>query len=463
MRASNNLKLAFYGDDFTGSTDAAECLAFAGLRTVLFLKPPTADDLSRFPGLQAVGIAGDSRTMTPAEMDEKLPAVFTSLSEIGAPFVHYKTCSTFDSSPRVGSIGRVMDIARGHFANPCIPIVVGAPALGRYSLFGNLFARAGIDGEIHRLDRHPTMSTHPVTPMDEADLRRHLSRQTSQGVGLFNYLQCQGSADAVDERFDTLLQTTPEAVLFDVVDRDQLTVVGRLLSTIARRTESLFVVGSSGVEYALTQWWREQGLLPEASHISARPGVVDQILVVCGSASPVTESQIEAAVSQGYVEIPVDPVALIRGRGIEAAGPVAWQAVEALGTGRNVLLHTTRGPHDPRIDEVTEVLRRERGMSVAEAKSVGGRELANRLGHILKEVLSEVNLPRVVVAGGDTSSHAVQVLGLDALEIVAPIAPGGPLCRAVAPGRDIDGLEITLKGGQVGHRDFFEAVRMGRM
>lgn len=463
MRASNNLKLAFYGDDFTGSTDAAECLAFAGMRTVLFLKPPTANDLSRFPGLQAAGIAGDSRTMTPAEMEERLPAVFASLAQTGAPFVHYKTCSTFDSSARVGSIGRVMDIARRQFANPCMPIVVGAPALGRYCLFGHLFARAGIDGEIYRLDRHPTMSTHPVTPMHEADLRRHLSQQTSQTIGLLNYLQCQGAVDAVDERLERLLQTDLDALLFDVVDHDQLTVVGRLLAAMARRTESLFVVGSSGVEYALTQWWREQGILPESSHISTRPGSVDQIFVVSGSASPVTESQIDAAVAQGYAEIPVDPVSLIQGRGLEAVRPVARQAVEALGTGRNVLLHTTRGPHDPRIDALTALLRRERGMSLEEAKSFGGRELASRLGHVLKDVLSEVDLPRVVVAGGDTSSHAVQVLGLDALEIVAPIAPGGPLCRAVAPGRAIDGLEITLKGGQVGHREFFEAVRLGRM
>jgi uncharacterized protein YgbK (DUF1537 family) len=37
----NGLLLAFYGDDFTGSTDAMEALAISGYRTVLFLEPPT--------------------------------------------------------------------------------------------------------------------------------------------------------------------------------------------------------------------------------------------------------------------------------------------------------------------------------------------------------------------------------------------------------------------------------------
>jgi uncharacterized protein YgbK (DUF1537 family) len=36
------LRLAFYGDDFTGSTDGLEVLAFAGLRCALFLKAPSS-------------------------------------------------------------------------------------------------------------------------------------------------------------------------------------------------------------------------------------------------------------------------------------------------------------------------------------------------------------------------------------------------------------------------------------
>ncbi len=33
--------IAFYGDDFTGSSAVMEITAFAGLPTVLFLNPPT--------------------------------------------------------------------------------------------------------------------------------------------------------------------------------------------------------------------------------------------------------------------------------------------------------------------------------------------------------------------------------------------------------------------------------------
>ena len=36
------------------------------------------------------------------------------------------------------------------------------------------------------------MSRHPVTPMTEADLRRHLSRQTDKRIGLVDFVCPEG-------------------------------------------------------------------------------------------------------------------------------------------------------------------------------------------------------------------------------------------------------------------------------
>ena len=66
---AKSLRLAFYGDDFTGSTDALEVLAFAGLRCALFLTPPTSEALKSYGDYDAIGVAGDSRGMSPFEMD----------------------------------------------------------------------------------------------------------------------------------------------------------------------------------------------------------------------------------------------------------------------------------------------------------------------------------------------------------------------------------------------------------
>ncbi len=176
-----NILLAFYGDDFTGSTDALEFITRAGAKAVLFIEPPTAEQLKQFYYMDVIGVAGKTRSLSLAQMQEILLPAFEQLKASGAKQVHYKVCSTFDSSATVGSIGKAIDCGATVFQNKLIPIIGGMPALGRYCLFGNLFARMGIgsNGKIYRLDRHPSMSKHPVTPADESDLRLHIGRQTA--------------------------------------------------------------------------------------------------------------------------------------------------------------------------------------------------------------------------------------------------------------------------------------------
>ena len=80
--------LTFYGDDFTGSSAVMEVTAFAGLPTVLFLNPPTPEQLAQFADRRIIGIAGIARSQSPAWMDRNLPPVFDLLRSLGAPIAH---------------------------------------------------------------------------------------------------------------------------------------------------------------------------------------------------------------------------------------------------------------------------------------------------------------------------------------------------------------------------------------
>ena len=192
--------LSYYGDDFTGSTDVLEALASNGVATVLFLDTPDARQLRDFSGCRAIGVAGESRSRDPEWMSAHLPSIFRGLKVYGAPLCQYKVCSTFDSSPQHGNIGRALEIGQEVFGGSYVPIVVGAPHLKRFVLFGNLFA-AGPGGGIYRIDRHPSMRYHPVTPMREGDLRSHLKLQTDREIGLFDILSgdCHGFASFKSE------------------------------------------------------------------------------------------------------------------------------------------------------------------------------------------------------------------------------------------------------------------------
>lgn len=431
------LRLAYFGDDFTGSTDALEFLSRAGLKTVLFVDVPTAEQLARFSPLDAVGVAGLTRSLAPDAMEAVLRPALARLRALGAPHVHYKVCSTFDSSPTVGSIGRAIDVGAAVFQASFVPLLVGAPALGRYCVFGNLFARFGIgsSGAIHRLDRHPSISRHPVTPMTEADLRVHLGRQTAKRIGLLELPQLLAGDEIAGATLASLLEAGSEVVLFDLAHAEQLARIGKLIDAHATPGRPLFSVGSSGIEMALGEHWRAQGAL-RATPTWEHPGAATPLLVVSGSCSPVTAGQIDRALAAGWTGIALTP----DGTNFETA---ATAAIASLRAERHTVLYTSRTPAD---------------------HAAGPRpaaELGATLGRIAREAVANTPTRRVLIAGGDSSSHAARALGITAVEMIAPLAPGAPLCRAFAPDSPADGIQVNFKGGQVGAEDYFLRVAAG--
>jgi 3-oxoisoapionate kinase len=422
------LLFSYYGDDFTGSTDALEALCTRGVRTVLFPGIPSREQLERFSDYDAIGIAGESRSRNPEWMRTNLPRVFEFLRSLGAPVMQYKVCSTFDSSPEIGNIDAAMRIGREVFESACVPVVVAAPHLGRYVLFGNLFAAQS--KIVYRIDRHPTMSRHPVTPMGESDLRLHLRAQGAGDVELVDILALTGTDPCAAA--DGILARNAGAVVFDGLDPRTELETGRILWN--RRASHPFVVGSSGLTHAFMRWWRETGQIAREFR-PPHADAVDRLLVVSGSCSPVTEEQIRSAQGAGF-------------EAFHSAGSdrheLVSHALNALGRGRSIIIYSALGP-------------------VGMNGSFGGEELGHYLGDLMRDVVLQSGVKRAIIAGGDTSSHAMSRLGISALTFAAVMAPGAPLCRAESDTPPMNGLELVLKGGQVGSRDFFEQVRRGRV
>ncbi|THF79862.1 four-carbon acid sugar kinase family protein [Cohnella fermenti] len=489
--------IGYYGDDFTGSTDVLEALFRQGLRTLLFLEAPDearlagfgrksvlnrgrggdgidggngldglsrSDELNGLEGLDAFGIAGVGRSLSPEEMERELPPIFERLKQAGPAIIHYKICSTFDSSPDIGSIGKAAELGWASFGGGYIPVIAGVPYLGRYTVFGHHFAAAP-DGEVHRLDRHPTMSRHPVTPMDESDLRKHLERQTSLKSSLLDIVALDGGPSVADARLERILsEENPDLLLIDVLDERRLAVAGQLLLREAgQREDGLFVIGSSGVEYALGAAWQASGELPTTfsgsasatSRRTAKP--VDRLLVVSGSCSPATAKQIAEAEEDGFAAIRVPALELIRPeRAEEARARLLAEAEALLETGRSVILYSASGPDDPGIGSLRQALA-EQGRRPEESSRLLGAEL----GGLARALAASAGLTRILIAGGDTSGYVARALGIYALECVQALAPGAPLCRAYSDDDGLDGLELVLKGGQVGGERFFDLVKRG--
>ncbi|HEV2695288.1 MAG TPA: four-carbon acid sugar kinase family protein [Verrucomicrobiae bacterium] len=440
----SKLLLTFYGDDFTGSTDALEQLTLAGIRTMLFIKLPSLREIKKFPGLQAIGVAGLSRSLAPQAQAKELRRYFRKFKMLRPRHVHYKVCSTFDSSPAIGSIGQAIDLGASFFPGQFVPVLAAAPALGRYTVFGQHFARYGIGsaGQIHRLDRHPSISRHPVTPMTEADLTVHLGRQTKKRIGLFDILSVARSKDEARAALEKLIANKNKVILFDAMSNEHISRIGELLEEQAAVRSPLFSVGSSGIEAALATQFNG----PQQSQKSVEP--VSQILVGSGSCSPVTSGQIAWALKHGFAEVAID-AGKLTGTRLAAAEIKRTTAttVALLQAGRSVIVHTTRHGSDKRV--------------MAKLKGCTSLILGTALGKVMRKTIGQSPVRRLCIAGGDTSSFAARALGIEALEMLAPLTPGAPLCRAHAPGSPVDGREIVFKGGQVGAENYFETVLKG--
>ncbi len=417
-------RYAWYGDDFTGSTDTLAVLAEGGQKALLFLRIPTPEQLARAGDLDALGIAGATRAMAPEAMAAELDPAGRFFAGLGIALLHYKCCSTFDSAPHLGSIGAAVRALQPHFPNSLLPIIGGQPNLGRYCLFGNLFAAAGTGGTVHRIDRHPTMSVHPATPMGEADLRLHLAAQGLGVVGLVDY-RSYGDPGGLAAR----LVKGAGPLLFDIARVEDLAVAGRAIAARAALAPML-VVGPSSVAQALagTPLLGRGG---KASCASTTPKPSGPVLALVGSLSPVTRAQVEAA--SGYARIAVDPARLLGEAGHAAA--LRDEARRLLGEG-DVMLVTDRPAGAP-------------GDTASVAKATG---------ELLRAIVAEAAIGRLVVAGGDTSTLAVRMLDIWGLSHRAALVPGAPLCRAHSDDPRLDGIEMVLKGGQMGPPDFFALV-----
>ncbi|GGF38979.1 hypothetical protein GCM10010922_12920 [Microbacterium sorbitolivorans] len=469
-------RVAFYGDDFTGSVDVLLQFARRGWSARLFVGRPTPRDLADAAATNdVVGIAGVARSLPTDQIEAEVGPALDLLLSVDPDIVQYKACSTADSSPTVGSLGRVLEVSRSRFSG-VVPMLFAQPDFGRYTAFGHHFAAER--GTVYRLDRQPTMSQHPSTPMHESDLAEHLRQQTSLPIASLPFTQYPvpelrswprfadphlegtpqngvisevtdhaGAAQGADPELRTWPQTAdpdpggaPQnganseepghalaalirasdaaGVVLDALDESHLLAVGAAVSALPR---PVFAIGSGGLSHAIAAADPR-----DAAPIPARGSETGPVLVVSGSRSAATRRQADHAACAGWL---VRPLSL-------TGGPLD-DVIAALASGRSVVLTSD----DADTSGAADVLPR---IAAASADAIRAALPHTR---------------RIIVAGGDTSSRVTSLLGVASLSIAANPCANVVLLKTHATDPQIDGIELLLKGGQVGDDDLFEALR----
>lgn len=394
-------------DDFTGASDIANTLAQGGMRSVLYSGIPKR---AAARDVEAGIVALKTRTIAPEVAVAQSLAAAEWLLQQGCEQIVFKICSTFDSTPD-GNIGPVASALAERLDAHAVIVCPAFPGAGRTVYQGHLFV-----GD--RLLSETGMRRHPLTPMEDPDLRRWLTRQTALPVGLVSYdIVCRGAA-AISE---ALAQRGRELVILDAIREDDMREIG-----VAAKSLPL-LVGGSGIAIGLpANYGRRAG---DGEAWSAIEGAG---LVLAGSCSEATRAQV-TEYTKSRPALRINPDEVMAGR-IDAQKAMAW-VMQNLDS--SPLVYASAAPE-----------------AVCQAQARHGTEpLATALDGLFASLASRAvaaGVRRLVVAGGETSGAVTQGLGVEALRIGPEIAPGVP-ATCLPDGS----LGLVLKSGNFGDAGFF--------
>ncbi len=409
--------LGCIGDDFTGSSDLANTLAKAGMRTVQYVGVPKA---SASPDVEAGVIALKSRSVPPAEAVAQSLKALEWLQAQGCRQFLFKYCSTFDSTPE-GNIGPVAEALAEALEASGVLVCPAFPQAGRTIYQGHLFVQ-------DRLLNESGMENHPLTPMSDPDLRRWLGLQTKGPVGHIPFQTVQAGPEAIRERMRAESAEGRRLLVADAVNDADLVALGRAAYDLP------LVTGGSGIALGLPENFRLKGLLSgEDSDWAGQPG---RAAALSGSCSNATRVQ----VNRHRREAPAFEVtaeALMSGA-VSAAKVADW----ALAQEGLPLIYSSAEPET---------------VNKAQAR-FGKQEIATSFEQFFADTARHLvagGIRRLITAGGETSGAVVEALAPKELAVGPEIDPGVPVLRASPD------LVLALKSGNFGAEDFFaKAARL---
>ena len=398
--------LGCIADDFTGASDAASFLVKGGMSVQLYNGiPENASDLKP---VQAIVIALKSRTQETlqAVADSKHAAQF--LLDQGITHLYFKYCSTFDSTPQ-GNIGPVCDALLEQMKAPYSLLCPSLPVNGRTVSNGRLF----VNGT--PLDESP-MKDHPLTPMWDSRISELMQPQS--------HYSCQilpRNASWHEPEY-----TEPFYLIPDYETDEDGEKIAKTFGHLP------FLSGGSGLLKPLAEYLLSGSGTSRQIPATAVPG---KALLIAGSCSKMTLSQIAWYQAQNMPSLRMDPLALLNGT---QTPEQIWEFIETHTDEQHaVLVYSSDTP---------EMVRR--------SQELGREKIASMLEQLsarLAEKAVEHGFTRIICAGGETSGAITKGLHFSSYEIGKSIAPGVPvMIPALRPD-----IRLVLKSGNFGQEDFF--------
>lgn len=385
--------LLILADDVTGAADCAARCKGVGLPATIVLTLPTAGAWPR----GAVALSSDSRYLTPAAAAASVHDLFRAVQQAIPPLaIYYKK---IDSTLR-GNIGAelaaLLTLVASTTSQPCAVISPGFPAHGRGLIDGYLVYDQAATARVHLPTLLQQQTALPQTAValavvraGVAPLAAALARGYEAGAQLF-------VVDGITEAdLSTIYQATQQAL-----------------------PQALFC-GSAGLMGIIAAALVAQGE-PVRLPTAFRPPLASPLLAVVGSGSLMAHRQLQQLRQAAKVDI------------YEVDLAQQQQMRRVAGDGSHVACALHLPPPLPN----------------ALLEGALARQYAAALCAVAHGLIQQRQPRTLLLVGGDTAVHLLQLLGIEKLEVECELLPGMPLTRGEAANGQR--YQIILKAGNHG-------------
>lgn len=412
-------KIGIVADDTTGANDIG--LMFSKHQYSVKIVP-FSESMKLEADADVLIIDTDSRLDSPHLSYEKVFKATQVLQEIGCSLYFNKTCSVFR-----GNIGKEFDAMMDALGEDFAVISLAFPKNGRQTKYGihTVHGKLLEDSEFYK---------DPVHPMKQSYLVGILQEQTDREVSLVSIDVVRRGAEFLREALLEMRKVSNYCIV-DAENQSDLTI-------IAEATRDFPVLcGSSAIGEELPKFWPPK----KAKDPLVDLAIADSngVLVVSGSLTPQTKAQTSYLISKGT------PVVILDSRKVftpverePEMKRVTKEATDLLKQGQDVLFMA-----DNR-DEIVSATK-EMGSRLGLDSLAISKLISAALAEVTLYVAEEVDLKRLVVAGGDTSGTVCRRLDIKGNIVLKEIETGLP--SGLALGRT---MLIVLKSGSFGTEDF---------
>lgn len=415
---SEHYKAGVVGDDITGCQDIGIFFTKQGLRSIV---ATSIDEVFRIKA-DAIIIDTDSRFEASEIAYQRVCDATKALKDIGCTQYFKKTCSVFR-----GNIGAEFDAMLDTLKESLMIVIAAFPANGRTTIHG-VHAVYGKPLELSQF-RHD-----PMNPMTTSDLAAIIHQQSSRPVHHLMLETIRQGEAAIKECID---QARIEGgyLLCDCENQSDLASLAECIK------DERVIGGASAIAEKLAEFHQLRN--KPSKHYKIENKKLG-ILLAAGSITVQTRQQVNYAVNHGVIHLTFDPIKLYDlTLSNSMLDECTESAYEHIMNGRHVLIQPECS--EAKVSEMKKV-----GFDKGYDEKAVSKLISTSLAKLLYRLINDTHQHRICIAGGDTSARIMEMLKIEATELVDEIQTG--ICSSISLNEPK--LMMILKSGSFGNEQF---------